>query len=66
MKSLTRFRGILDVFTQPPSPRCGMNHQEESEAIQSQLDYYKARATEHDQWWLRQRRYDRGAELNAL
>lgn len=29
-----------------------------------QLDYYRARAAEYDQWWLRQGRYDRGATLN--
>jgi demethylmenaquinone methyltransferase/2-methoxy-6-polyprenyl-1,4-benzoquinol methylase len=29
------------------------------------IDYYKARASEYDQWFLRQGRYDRGAELNA-
>jgi demethylmenaquinone methyltransferase/2-methoxy-6-polyprenyl-1,4-benzoquinol methylase len=29
-----------------------------------QLDYYRARAGEYDQWWLRQGRYDRGAALN--
>jgi demethylmenaquinone methyltransferase/2-methoxy-6-polyprenyl-1,4-benzoquinol methylase len=30
-----------------------------------QLAYYRARAAEYDQWWLRQGRYDRGAALNA-
>lgn len=30
-----------------------------------QLEYYRARAPEYDQWWYRQGRYDRGRELNA-
>jgi demethylmenaquinone methyltransferase/2-methoxy-6-polyprenyl-1,4-benzoquinol methylase len=33
--------------------------------LRDQLDYYRARAGEYDQWWLRQGRYDRGAALNA-
>jgi SAM-dependent methyltransferase len=37
---------------------------ESSFALQQQLDYYRARAAEYDQWWLRQGRYDRGPELN--
>lgn len=34
-------------------------------ALEAQLDYYRARAAEYDEWWLRRGRYDRGAELNA-
>jgi demethylmenaquinone methyltransferase/2-methoxy-6-polyprenyl-1,4-benzoquinol methylase len=34
-------------------------------SLRGQLDYYRARAGEYDQWWLRQGRYDRGATLNA-
>jgi SAM-dependent methyltransferase len=30
-----------------------------------QIDYYRARAGEYDEWFLRQGRYDRGPELNA-
>ena len=37
----------------------------EFKPLREQLDYYGARASEYDQWWLRQGRYDRGAELNA-
>jgi len=33
--------------------------------LQDQIDYYRARAAEYDQWWFRGGRYDRGAELNA-
>lgn len=36
-----------------------------STALREQLDYYRARATEYDQWWLRLGRYDRGAHLNT-
>jgi len=36
-----------------------------STPLRQQLDYYRARASEYDQWWLRQGRYDRGAALNA-
>ncbi|HET8551256.1 MAG TPA: methyltransferase domain-containing protein [Gammaproteobacteria bacterium] len=38
---------------------------ETSSGLREQLDYYRARATEYDQWWLREGRYDRGAALNA-
>lgn len=32
--------------------------------LDGQLAYYRARAPEYDEWWLRKGRYDRGAELN--
>jgi SAM-dependent methyltransferase len=32
--------------------------------LQQQIEYYRARAAEYDEWYLRQGRYDRGAELN--
>jgi demethylmenaquinone methyltransferase/2-methoxy-6-polyprenyl-1,4-benzoquinol methylase len=38
---------------------------EDMTALREQLEYYRARAREYDQWWLRQGRYDRGAALNA-
>ena len=38
---------------------------EEITAIREQLEYYRARAAEYEQWWLRQGRYDRGEDLNA-
>jgi SAM-dependent methyltransferase len=33
--------------------------------LKDQIDYYRARASEYDEWWLRGGRYDRGSELNA-
>jgi SAM-dependent methyltransferase len=33
--------------------------------LSEQVDYYRNRAAEYDQWWFRTGRYDRGAELNA-
>ena len=42
-----------------------MTATESSTPLRQQLDYYRARAAEYDQWWLRQARYDRGAALNA-
>lgn len=33
--------------------------------LTEQLDYYRARASEYDKWWLRQGRYDRGRHANA-
>ncbi len=33
--------------------------------LQEQIDYYRARAGEYDEWWFRQGRYDRGTEFNA-
>jgi demethylmenaquinone methyltransferase/2-methoxy-6-polyprenyl-1,4-benzoquinol methylase len=32
--------------------------------LQQQIDYYRARAGEYDQWFYRQGRYDRGPEIN--
>lgn len=37
----------------------------DSTPLQEQLEYYKARAAEYDQWWLRTGRYDHGEKLNA-
>ena len=34
--------------------------------LREQLNYYRARAGEYDQWWLRQGRYDHGEALSAL
>jgi SAM-dependent methyltransferase len=42
-----------------------MQPQEDASPLRQQLDYYRARAAEYDQWWFRQGRYDRGATLNA-
>lgn len=42
-----------------------MTAAESSTPLRHQLDYYRARATEDHQWWLRQGRYDRGGALNA-
>ena len=33
--------------------------------LQEQIEYYRARAGEYDEWWFRQGRYDRGPEFNA-
>jgi SAM-dependent methyltransferase len=42
-----------------------MNTTTTSTPLREQLDYYRARAAEYNQWWLRLGRYDRGAECNA-
>ena len=42
-----------------------MTAAEDPMSLREQLEYYRARAAEYDQWWLRQGRYDRGAALNA-
>lgn len=33
--------------------------------LKQQIDYYRARAAEYDEWFYRQKRYDRGETLNA-
>ncbi len=33
--------------------------------LEEMMAYYRARAPEYNEWWLRQRRYDRGPESNA-
>ena len=33
--------------------------------LSEQREYYRARAGEYDKWWLREGRFDRGAEANA-
>ncbi len=33
--------------------------------LQEQIDYYRARAGEYDEWWFRHGRYDHGPEFNA-
>jgi demethylmenaquinone methyltransferase/2-methoxy-6-polyprenyl-1,4-benzoquinol methylase len=37
----------------------------EHDILQDQIDYYRARAGEYDEWWFRHGRYDRGEEFNA-
>jgi demethylmenaquinone methyltransferase/2-methoxy-6-polyprenyl-1,4-benzoquinol methylase len=37
----------------------------EDQVLAQQLEYYRARAYEYDKWWLREGRFDRGAEANA-
>lgn len=37
----------------------------EARILRDQIDYYRARASEYDEWWFRTGRFDRGAELNA-
>ena len=32
--------------------------------LQEQIEYYRLRANEYDEWFFRQSRYDRGPELN--
>ncbi len=32
--------------------------------IRDQIEYYRARANEYDEWFYRQGRFDRGTELN--
>ena len=36
-----------------------------ADILADQIDYYRARAGEYDEWWFRTGRYDRGAEFNA-
>jgi SAM-dependent methyltransferase len=36
-----------------------------SEILQDQVEYYRARAGEYDEWWFRTGRYDRGPEFNS-
>ena len=35
------------------------------ELLDEQLEYYRQRASEYDEWWERRGRYDRGPEINA-
>ena len=32
--------------------------------LQEQVNYYRARASEYDEWFYRINRYDRGSEIN--
>jgi demethylmenaquinone methyltransferase/2-methoxy-6-polyprenyl-1,4-benzoquinol methylase len=36
-----------------------------SQVLSDQIEYYRARAGEYDEWWFRAGRYDRGADFNA-
>jgi len=35
------------------------------DVLRDQIDYYRARASEYDEWWFRTGRYDRGPQFNA-
>ena len=37
----------------------------DDDILQDQIDYYRARAGEYDEWWFRSGRYDRGPEFNS-
>jgi demethylmenaquinone methyltransferase/2-methoxy-6-polyprenyl-1,4-benzoquinol methylase len=37
-----------------------------AQVLREQQEYYNQRAAEYDEWWLRQGRYDRGAEENSV
>ncbi len=37
----------------------------EQQLLDEQISYYRARAGEYDDWWLRRGRYDRGEQANA-
>jgi demethylmenaquinone methyltransferase/2-methoxy-6-polyprenyl-1,4-benzoquinol methylase len=41
------------------------NATDDTRLLAEQLEYYRARAGEYDQWWLREGRYDSGAQANA-
>ena len=41
-----------------------MSHSDE-DRLREQIDYYRARAGEYDEWFMRQGRYDRGAAHRA-
>ena len=38
---------------------------DDSGLLEEQLDYYRKRAAEYDEWWERRGRYDRGPEMNT-
>ena len=39
---------------------------EEQELLGEQVEYYRARAEEYDEWFFRQGRYDRGPEHRGM
>ena len=41
------------------------SHGSHDALVEEQITYYRARANEYDEWFLRQGRYDHGAEANA-
>jgi SAM-dependent methyltransferase len=43
----------------------GLNPMSSDTILQEQIDYYRARAGEYDEWWFREGRYNRGPEFNA-
>ena len=48
-----------------PIEVCERGALEIHDLVDEQLNYYRARAPEYDQWFLRQGRYDRGSEHRA-
>lgn len=43
-----------------------MTYDTTDDVLHQQMEYYRARAGEYDEWFLRKGRYDRGPELNTL
>ena len=54
-----------DLYASRPSRDEGFSQETLAVLLQEQVAYYRARAGEYDQWFLRQGRYDRGSEVNA-
>lgn len=48
-----------------PMPTAAADVRPDDPLLAEQVAYYRARAGEYDAWWLRQGRYDRGAEFNT-
>lgn len=51
--------------TPTPVPPVTADIRPDDPLLAEQVAYYRARAGEYDAWWLRQGRFDRGAEFNA-
>lgn len=62
-KMFTMIEG--DLYASRPSRDEEFSQETLAVLLQEQVAYYRARAGEYDQWFLRQGRYDRGAELNS-
>ena len=50
----------------PNKPRWPNLNMDESKLLKEQVEYYRARASEYDEWFFREGRYDRGSEHRAL
>jgi len=65
LRACCTLRAMIQSDLSPTRHTADANMAHDDPILEQQIAYYRARAHEYDQWFLRQGRYDRGAEWNS-